>query len=69
MDCPAVITTTFLLSLRTAARQHKNKETRKILTGLADNLDAAITLLAKEPTADNMRAVNGAWVQAHVYFE
>lgn len=59
----------FLLSLRTAAKQHKNPETRKTLRNLADNISSAIDDLVTGPTADQMRTLNGAWIQAHVYFE
>lgn len=56
----------FLLELREALKAEPNPDKRAGLKAIADELATHLTDLHKNPSRENMVAVNGAWVRAEV---
>jgi len=50
-----------LKQLRDAAMQCSNVDYRSLLRGAADLLETHITVFSRDPTANNLIGVNGAW--------
>lgn len=55
---------TFLKQLRDAAAQCSNVDYRALLRTAADDVDIALSVLARDPTLANMRDLNGKWALA-----